>query len=110
MKFWIRFFYVFAPKPGSIGPLTGIHDFDTHADTEYKMKVPKRGPANAKPVLLVMLAFLVSLCSGCGGDESGTVRIGLIAELTGDIPAVGDSCKKAAEMAVKEMNDAGGIT
>jgi branched-chain amino acid transport system substrate-binding protein len=62
-----------------------------------------------KLVLLVMLAFLVSLCSGCGGDESGTVRIGLIAELTGDVPAVGASCRNAAEMAVKQINDGGGI-
>ncbi|MEQ8163462.1 MAG: ABC transporter substrate-binding protein, partial [Smithellaceae bacterium] len=35
--------------------------------------------------------------------------IGVIAELTGDVPAVGASCKKAAEMAVAEVNDAGGI-
>ena len=29
--------------------------------------------------------------------------------MTGDIPAVGASCKNAAEMAVKEINDAGGL-
>ena len=34
--------------------------------------------------------------------------MGLIAELTGDMPAVGESCKKAAQLAVKEINDAGG--
>jgi branched-chain amino acid transport system substrate-binding protein len=33
----------------------------------------------------------------------------VIAELTGDMPAVGESCKKAAEMATKEINDAGGL-
>jgi branched-chain amino acid transport system substrate-binding protein len=33
----------------------------------------------------------------------------VIAELTGDIPAVGASCKNAAEMAVRQINNAGGI-
>ena len=44
-------------------------------------------------------------CKKTGPD----VKIGVIAELTGDIPAVGDSCKKAAELAVSEINDAGGV-
>ncbi|MCG6534005.1 MAG: ABC transporter substrate-binding protein [Syntrophales bacterium LBB04] len=60
-------------------------------------------------------AFIVfSLLAGlllvmCGGDKGNTIRVGVIAELTGDMPAVGESCKKAAEMAVKEINDAGGL-
>ena len=33
----------------------------------------------------------------------------MIAELTGDMPAVGASCRNAAEMAVREINAAGGI-
>lgn len=45
-------------------------------------------------------------CRKSGPD----IKIGVIAELTGDIPAVGDSCKKAAELAVAEINDAGGVT
>lgn len=45
-------------------------------------------------------------CKKSGPD----IKIGVIAELTGDIPAVGDSCKKAAELAVAEINDAGGVT
>jgi branched-chain amino acid transport system substrate-binding protein len=39
-----------------------------------------------------------------------SVRVGVIAELTGDMPAVGASCRNAAEMAVKEANAAGGFT
>ena len=58
-------------------------------------------------ILLLMVLSLV-IC-GCGKMDSNTVRIGLIAELTGDVPAVGASCKNAAEMAVQEINDAGGI-
>jgi branched-chain amino acid transport system substrate-binding protein len=57
-------------------------------------------------VALIFLGFMVAGCSGGGGN---TIRIGVIAELTGDVPAVGASCKNAAEMAVKEINDAGGL-
>src|SRR5271157_2312832 len=58
-------------------------------------------------VILSLLAGLLVVM--CGGDKGNTIRIGVIAELTGDMPAVGESCKKAAEMAVKEINDAGGL-
>ncbi|MCG6535221.1 MAG: ABC transporter substrate-binding protein, partial [Syntrophales bacterium LBB04] len=58
-------------------------------------------------IVLFLLAGLLVLT--CGGEKSNTIRIGVIAELTGDMPAVGESCKKAAELAVKEMNDAGGL-
>jgi len=49
------------------------------------------------------------LLAGCGEKSPTTIRVGLIAELTGDMPAVGESCKKAAQLAVKEINDAGGL-
>jgi branched-chain amino acid transport system substrate-binding protein len=44
-------------------------------------------------------------CKKSGPD----IKIGVIAELTGDIPAIGDSCKKAAELAVAQINEAGGV-
>lgn len=56
--------------------------------------------------LLVFSALLVG-CAPTGGEQ--TIKVGVVAELTGDIPAVGASCKNAAEMAVKEINDAGGL-
>ena len=59
-------------------------------------------------ILAVMIAFAVP--AGLCGASDQTVKVGLIAELTGDIPAVGASCKDAAEMAVREINEAGGIT
>jgi branched-chain amino acid transport system substrate-binding protein len=63
-----------------------------------------------KAPLFFVFALMVSfLLVSCGGEKSDTIRIGVIAELTGDMPAVGESCKKAAEMAVKEVNDAGGL-
>jgi branched-chain amino acid transport system substrate-binding protein len=64
----------------------------------------KKGIALA--TMLLLMGFLVY---GCGGGSGNTIRVGVIAELTGDVPAVGASCKNAAEMAVKEINDAGGL-
>ena len=57
------------------------------------------------PAALAALFFL----AGCGKSKTDTVRIGVIAEITGAIPAVGASCKNGALMAAKEINDAGGI-
>ena len=45
---------------------------------------------------------------GCGAPT--TVKIGVIAELTGSIPEVGDSCRDGARLAASDINDAGGIT
>jgi branched-chain amino acid transport system substrate-binding protein len=64
-----------------------------------------------KSMLLLSLLIVASLtlagCAGAGGGN--TIKVGGIGELTGDIPAVGASFKNAAEMAVAEINDAGGL-
>jgi branched-chain amino acid transport system substrate-binding protein len=60
-------------------------------------------------VFIILLAILSLLIYGCNKEDSSQIKIGVIAELTGDIPAVGASCKNAAEMAVAEVNDAGGV-
>jgi len=60
-------------------------------------------------VLCSFLIILGLLLGSCGGESKDVIKIGLIAELTGDIPAVGESCKNAAELAVQQINDAGGI-
>ena len=59
-------------------------------------------------VLLTVLVIALAACGGSGGGAT-TIKVGGIGELTGDIPAVGASFKNAAEMAVKEINDAGGL-
>lgn len=59
--------------------------------------------------LLVCLFLFTMIFTGCRKEEGNTIKIGLIAELTGKIPAVGASCKNAALLAVKEVNDGGGI-
>lgn len=60
-------------------------------------------------LLIVLCLFASVFLFACSNEKGSTVRIGVIAELTGDMPAVGESCKKAAEMAAQEVNDAGGL-
>jgi branched-chain amino acid transport system substrate-binding protein len=60
-------------------------------------------------VLCTWMLLIGILASACGGGASDTIKVGVVAELTGDIPAVGASCKNAAEMSVQEINDAGGL-
>jgi branched-chain amino acid transport system substrate-binding protein len=56
---------------------------------------------------LVVLSLIASGPSATAAED--TIPVGLIAELTGDMPAVGASSRNAAEMAVKEVNAAGGL-
>lgn len=61
-------------------------------------------------LLLVAAALLFGALLSCGGpQEEETIKIGVIAPLTGSIPLVGQSTVNAAQMAVKEINDAGGL-
>ena len=61
-----------------------------------------------KPVIATLaLLLLVVALPGCGGPS--VVKVGVIAEITGSMPAVGKSCETAAKLAVKQINDAGGI-
>ena len=59
--------------------------------------------------ILVLCVGVCGILAAAGQNEGPTIRVGVVAELTGDIPAVGASCKNAAEMAAKEINDAGGL-
>ena len=65
---------------------------------------------NYRTGLVVVVSFMAMFSTGCGKPEAPSVKIGLIAELSGQIPAVGASCKNAALLAVKQLNDAGGVT
>ncbi len=61
------------------------------------------------PVLIVALAMVVALFSGCnsgGGDE---IVIGTIQPISGVISTYGIQTRNAIEMAIKEINDAGGL-
>jgi len=69
------------------------------------------GVRTINPSRVIGVCLLVGLLTGCGGPQRGaTVRVGLIVELTGDLHAVGESSKNAAELAVRQVNDAGGQT
>ena len=58
---------------------------------------------------LPLLLSCAAMFWACGKKELPVLTVGVIAELSGDIPAVGASCKNAAEMAVGELNEAGGV-
>lgn len=60
-------------------------------------------------VFVATLLILAFALGACGPSAPQTIKIGLNAELTGNIPVVGESCKNAALLAVKEVNDAGGL-
>ena len=69
---------------------------------------------NEKSLLRTLgLAALIGLLLlvGCGPKEETVtqIKVGVIAPLTGSIPVVGQSTKNAAELTVKEVNEAGGL-
>ena len=58
-----------------------------------------------RPRLTVAILVIgLGLIWGCGSQEAKEMRIGVNAELTGSKPTVGDSCKKAAELLVAQVN------
>ncbi|BCS89510.1 ABC transporter substrate-binding protein [Pseudodesulfovibrio sediminis] len=60
-------------------------------------------------LLTIMLVCSAFLLAGCGDDAPKTIKIGFNLPLTGDIPEVGEGSKNAAEMYLKDINDAGGL-
>jgi branched-chain amino acid transport system substrate-binding protein len=65
-------------------------------------------------VSVSVLVALVLSSVGCGDDRAGDdrdrpYRIGMIAPLTGDYEPLGRDHKKAVELAVEEINNAGGV-
>jgi branched-chain amino acid transport system substrate-binding protein len=61
---------------------------------------------------LIIASLILASCATVPSAAPGaaeSIKVGAICELTGDIPAVGASCKNAAEMAVADVNDAGGL-
>lgn len=75
----------------------------------YKYRLKKK--------LLMALTVVMSttIMIGCGkssatsSNNNDTIKIGLVTPLTGDCSQDGIEMKKAAEFALKEVNDAGGI-
>jgi branched-chain amino acid transport system substrate-binding protein len=57
-------------------------------------------------ILVVVMSLAVS--AGCAG-QSGAVKLGLLFPMTGPVPTYGQSSKEAAELAIQEWNDKGGV-
>lgn len=67
-----------------------------------------------KKIIFISMLILSLVMTGCstGVGSSKTlseIKVGLSAPMTGDISQIGQSSKNAAEMAVDEINTAGGI-
>jgi branched-chain amino acid transport system substrate-binding protein len=58
-------------------------------------------------VATLVLLLLVIALPGCGGPS--VIKVGVIAEITGSMPAVGKSCENSAKLAAKKINDSGGL-
>jgi len=63
-----------------------------------------------KLVSLVVGSMLVTgLVSGCGGNDSKDIKIGVVYELTGSTASFGTSAANGAKLAFKEINANGGV-
>ena len=58
---------------------------------------------------LVLMLLVLSVLSACAGGEPETIKIGINAPLTGDIPKVGEGTKFAAEMWLEDIEKADGL-
>ncbi len=56
------------------------------------------------------LTLVASAMTGCSSKDSDTYLIGGIGPITGDAASYGLSVKQGAEIAIKEINDAGGVS
>lgn len=65
---------------------------------------------NALIAVVLLFGSLASCLPNGAQPPMNEIRIGLLAEITGSIPNVGKSSVDAANMAVQEINDAGGLT
>lgn len=59
--------------------------------------------------IISLLLVGVFLLTACGGAVTETIKIGINAPITGDIPKVGEGSKFAAEMWLEDIEAAGGL-
>lgn len=61
-------------------------------------------------LLALCLVLGLAACGSSGGEaEGGTLTIGLIGPMTGNLAAYGNSMREGLELTVSEINEAGGI-
>ena len=64
----------------------------------------------AKILAVVMIAVCLAVSfTGCGKNNTDTIKIGFIGPLTGDVAVYGISARNGAKMYISELNAAGGI-
>ncbi len=62
------------------------------------------------PLIIIVASLIFALLmSACGQAAPQTIKIGVNAELTGDIPKVGEGTKYAAELWLEDIKAAGGL-
>jgi branched-chain amino acid transport system substrate-binding protein len=59
--------------------------------------------------LIALLLVGALLLGACAATQADTIKIGVNAPMTGDIPKVGEGTKYAAEMWLEDINAAGGL-
>lgn len=59
--------------------------------------------------IIIILVVIGVIVSNKGPKETGPIKIGFVAPLTGDVAGIGQNMKIAAELAVSEINAAGGV-
>jgi branched-chain amino acid transport system substrate-binding protein len=67
-----------------------------------------QNPMRSLTILSAILCSGVLLLTSCQPSKP-SVKIGINAELTGEMPAVGASCKQAAELFADQVNKGGGL-
>lgn len=64
--------------------------------------------------IALLVIFVMTAMAGCAKTDSGTesnvIKFGLNNEVTGDNPVIGASAKKGVDLAIEEINAAGGVT
>jgi len=58
--------------------------------------------------LIVLVAMIAGLLAGCGGAK-GTVKVAIIAPMTGDVATFGEMTRDGAVLALEEWNAKGGV-
>jgi len=58
--------------------------------------------------LLVVVAMVLSACAGAGGSK-GTIKVAVLAPLSGAVPTFGVSTRDGALLAIEEWNAKGGV-
>lgn len=59
--------------------------------------------------ILLIVVMTTILISGCSGSDANVIKIGVNYELSGDVATYGQSSVEGIELAIEEINKAGGI-